>query len=404
MRLTTGAHLTYCTNIHPGEDLPSVLRALREHVLHVKQAVAPHRAFGIGLRLSNQASQQLDRGTALADLQRWLAEHDCYVFTLNGFPYGQFHGTRVKEHVYAPDWRSEGRLRYSNRLADQLAALLPEDVDGSVSTVPGAWKASLNGEHDVARMVGHLLQHAAHLHALRRRTGRTVALALEPEPGCFLETTAECVQFFEQHLYSTRAAAELARHTGLDAVQAHEALRRHLGVCIDTCHAAVEFEDPTQVFEDLHRAGIGIKKLQLSAGLRLARVDDATLRAVARFADDVYLHQTVARTGDELVRYADLPDALTAAASDSAATRDTQWRVHCHVPIFLQNFDVLDSTQDFLRAVLAAQRSGAVSRHLEVETYTWDVLPAELQTASVDDAIARELRFVLDALGDAGGA
>lgn len=398
MRLEHGVHLTYCTNIHPGEDLPSVRQALTEHVLEVKALMSPHKPFGVGLRLSNLASEQLAEGNELRELREFLDDNGLYVFTINGFPYGAFHGERVKERVYEPDWRSVERLQYSNRLADQLAALLPDDVEGSVSTLPCAFSASVKSEGDVERMVEHLLQHVAHLHALCQRTGRTVALALEPEPSCFLETIDETVRFFEQHFTSTSGIARLARLTRLSPSDARIVLRRHLGLCLDTCHAAVEFEDPIEIFVALERAGIDVKKLQLSAGLQLPQVDEASLRAVSAFAEDVYLHQTVADEHGALVRYLDLPNAL--ATTQDGIEPGVEWRVHFHVPIFLDTFGALRSTQAFLLAVLERQRAKSISQHLEVETYTWDVLPALLRGTDVDGAIGRELGFVLNALGE----
>jgi len=398
MHLTRGVHLTYCTNIHAGEDLAAVRAALAQHVTRVKRAMRPEAPFGVGLRLSNLASEQLAREGALAELRTWLDREGLYVFTLNGFPYGAFHGTRVKESVYEPDWRSPARLAYTNRLADQLAQLLPDGVSGSVSTVPCAWKAALTHRDDVGRMAEHMLQHAAHLHALRERRGVTVSLALEPEPGCFLETIDDAVRFFETQLFSPRAATRFRALTGIAPRDALPALQRHLGLCLDTCHAAVEFEDPAQIFGVLERAGIGIKKLQLSAGLRIPRLNTEALDAVAAFADNVYLHQTVQQQAGVLTRHADLPDALRQAASAGPQASEREWRVHCHVPVFLESFGVLESTRAFLVAVLERQRAGVLSEHLEVETYTWDVLPAALREGDVAVAIARELNFVLSVL------
>ena len=52
------------------------------------------------------------------------------------------------------------------------------------------------------------------------------------------------------------------------------------------------------------------------------------------------------------------------------------------------------STQSFIRDVLAIHRESPVSSHLEVETYTWDVLPEPFRSGSVDEAVARELAWV----------
>ena len=298
----------------------------------------------------------------------------------------------MKEDVYLPDWRDPERLRYTDLLADLLAELLPTDIEieGSVSTVPGAFKPALDGPDDVALMVEHLLRHIAHLVELRRRSGRIVALALEPEPHCFLETIAEVVNFFVRELHSAEAVRRIVELTGLDRTAAGRALRDHLGVCLDLCHAAVEFEDAAECIRQLDRAGIRVHKMQISAGLRLPVLDGEALAALRRFEDPVYLHQVVQRGPEGIVRFVDLPEAL---ASLDGPTADREWRVHFHVPIFLERLAPFGSTQSFVREVLAIQRARPLTTHLEVETYTWGVLPQRFRSGSVDEAVARELAW-----------
>ncbi len=249
-------HLTYCTNIHAGETWPQVLSSLRRHLPPIKAQVSPDQPMGVGLRLSAEAAAALDDAPAFAELRRLLQEGGYYVFTINGFPYGQFHGQPVKEGVYRPDWSRNERLVYSNRLADLLAKLVPDGLLGSVSTVPGTFKPWADGA--VMPIVDNLLRHAAHLVALERRSGRRIVLALEPEPYCLLETIAETVGFFERHLFADASVARLADLTGLAKPAAADAVRRHIGVCYDVCHAAVEFEDPRDSIARLRGAGIDI--------------------------------------------------------------------------------------------------------------------------------------------------
>ena len=324
----------------------------------------------------------------MAAFREFLAAQDLFVFTINGFPYGAFHGTRVKENVYQPDWRSEARLIYSNRLADILAVLLPDGGFGSISTVPGTFKALAAGAE--TPMADMMLRHVAHLVALHHFTGKTIALAPEPEPCCFLETIAESVSFFEEYLYSNAAAARLSELAGISSADAQIALRRHLGLCYDVCHAAVEFEDAAASLSALRSAGIPVHKLQLSAALRLS--PGANQRdAINAYAEGTYLHQTVTRASDgTITRYIDLPDALGAPEALAAE----EWRVHFHVPIFEPDIAPLATTQDFLAEILALHRETPISSHLEVETYTWDVLPPALRAVPVEDAIARELQWV----------
>ena len=391
--------LTYCTNIHPGESWPEVRRVLAGAVPAVKAAVAAQAPFGVGLRLSAAAAAALAEPTALAELQSLLAERQLYVFTLNGFPYGAFHGTRVKEAVYAPDWRSADRIRYSTALAEILAALLPADGGyGSVSTVPGAFRPHATTPADRQAIAGGVIDHVAALMAIEERTGRCIRLALEPEPWCVLETVADTVDFFGAHLFSTAAARRLAAATGRTETASAAALRRHLGVCFDACHMAVEFEDAEDALARLAAAEIDVVKVQVSAGMvaRFGNGDDAAVLAALRtFADDVYLHQVVERRAGALRHWLDLPEALAAGATDHAPR---EWRVHFHVPLFRRALGVLESTQPWVVALLAALRRRAYGGHLEVETYTWDVLPPEHRGEPVEHAIARELAWVMGQL------
>ncbi len=354
------AHLTYCTNIHPGESWDEVRANLERHVLDVKQRVCPDTPFGVGLRLSARAAGELDP----IALRRWLDDHGLYVFTINGFPYGPFHGTPVKEQVYRPDWLEPERVTYTDRLADILVELVPDGITGTISTVPGCFASRAI---DPRAMADNLARCASHLATLEHRTGKQLMLAIEPEPCCVIETLAQAVAFFDDH--------------ALD--------RRYLGICLDACHAAVEFEQLDAALAAIRASNITIAKVQLGCGLRVAPVDAAAREAFARFAEGVYLHQVVARRGGELIRFVDLPEAL-------ADPREfDEWRVHFHVPVFRDRFGALGSTQDELAALLAEHRRSPISAHLEVETYTWDVLPVEFRSEPIADAVARELHWVL---------
>lgn len=363
-------HLTYCSNIHAGESWPEVARALAAVVPDVRRHLGADGPFAIGLRLSAEAAEGLASGGALDDFAAFLNDGGFYVPTINGFPYGAFHRTRVKAHVYLPDWRDPLRLAYTNRLSDLLARLLPEGLRGSVSTVPGGFKPHLNGAGDVARIGAALRSHAAHLRALRDRTGRTVRLALEPEPACLLETVDETIAFFDAELNDATA-------------------REFIGVCVDTCHMAVEFEPAADVFARLHAAGIAIPKVQVSSALDASTAE--ARQALSGFAEDTYLHQVVAHRDGALERFVDLPDALAAPPPDRC-------RVHFHVPLFLEELGALRSTQPFVRDSLRALVADPVCDQLEVETYTWDVLPAAYRQVDVATAIARELAWVREQL------
>jgi sugar phosphate isomerase/epimerase len=387
VKLAGGAHLTYCTNIHPGETLAEVRDVVATHVAAVKRRLCPDASFGVGLRLSARASEELAASGALEAFADLLRARDLYVFTINGFPYGSFHAARVKEQVYEPDWRTDERATYTDRLAAQLAALLPDGVEGSVSTLPGGFRPRVEDREAQTRVARGIARHAAWLAALRERTGKTIRLAIEPEPYCMIETVAEAVAFFEERLCARGELEKLAEVIGATTGRAEAMLREHVGVCFDACHSAVVFEDPREAVRALERAGIRIAKMQVTTALE-ANADAEGRDALARFADDVYLHQVFARGGDRTERHLDLPEAL----ARSPPPRDAGvMRVHFHVPVFCEGFGALRSTQADLREALDAVRGKTT--HFEVETYTWDVIPEAHRPAERTEAIARELEW-----------
>jgi sugar phosphate isomerase/epimerase len=392
----SGAHLTYCTNVHPSESWAEVQACLRKEVSQVKAQLCPNAALGVGLRVSAVAAEELLAEDELGRLVELLDELGLYVFTLNGFPYGPFHGKPIKEKVYLPDWRDPARATYTDKLRRILSAVLPLGLEGSISTVPGGFRSHFQQRSARQAVATSWLLEAAKLWKHEQETGQLLRLAIEPEPECMLETTAELVRFFETHLLSAAALSELCRHSGLKAKDAEAAVHRHLGICLDACHAAVEFEDPVKSVKLLQEAGIHISKLQLSSGLCAPSPDSAALEALASFEDEVYLHQTVVQRAQQLSRYFDLPEAL--ADEPESAAADSEWRVHFHVPIFQTDFGPLKSTQDWLRRLLHLHKQQPLSSHLEVETYTWNVLPEEYRVQDLSQALVRELSWVIQEL------
>jgi len=399
MKLIDGSHLSYCTNVHAGEGWDEAFAALRTHVPAVREALrdgAPDEPFGLGLRLSNDSLGELEHPAALGAFRAWLNDSGCYVFTINGFPYGPFHGTPVKANVYRPDWADARRLDYTCRLADIAAALALPGRRITISTLPGTYKPWANGASPA--IAAHLLDAAAHCLQLQRRTGADIGIAVEPEPCCLLESADEVCDFFRDWLHSDAATAHVARRAAVSLAVAASGIRHHLGVCHDVCHSAVAFEPPLAAIERYAQAGVEVMKVQLSSALRLAPADASARAALAAFDEPVYLHQVVVRTADgALHRHSDIAAAL---AADHAL--DSEWRVHFHVPVFLDELAAFGTTQAVLGELLDAHARSPLSTHLEVETYTWDVLPAALRDVPVATAIARELGWVRDRLTRAG--
>jgi len=381
MKFDDNIHLGYSTNIHRGTSWEETFAGLRDYTLKVGEQVrAPGQPFGIGLRLSHAASLELMEGDRMAEFRRWLDGNQAYVFTINGFPYGNFHGTRVKEQVYAPDWQTRERLEYTNRLFSILAELLPPGVEGSVSTCPGSFKSFITAPDQVEAIQANLIECARHMEDLSETRGCDLHLGLEPEPFGYLETTPETLAFF-QTLSSTVSDSGL--------------IRRRIGVNYDTCHMAIQFETATDSLGSLVENGIRISKLHLSSALRVLP-SEGTRRALREFVDSVYLHQVVARhESGRVTRWVDLDEALESPIEDGAA--ECEWRIHFHVPLYAEP-EAMGTTIDHLQDALdfVAANAGICS-HFEFETYTWEVLPGHLRAESVVDQLVAEYRWCLQA-------
>jgi hypothetical protein len=401
MNLRPPFQLTYCTNIHPAESWEPVFESLQTYVLPLKQKLSPDEPFGLGLRLANLASRELLEGDRLKKFKRWLDNHGLYVAIINGFPYGSFHRERVKDHVYEPDWTDAERVNYTLRLCQILAELLPVGMDGGISTSPLSYKPWLGGDREKTttafeEATYHVTRVAFELHQIRQHTGKVIHLDIEPEPACLLETTQETIDFYKTWLRPV-GAAQLVDVFELTQEDAEEALRIHIQVCFDVCHFAVEHEDPAQALQRLQEAGIGIGRVQISAALKAqvpgGQQERESLRErLSAFAESTYLHQVIVKAPDgSLTHYPDLPEALEALDQMPAG----ELRTHFHVPVFLREYEGLQSTQDDIRRTLAHLKQHPLTNHLEVETYTWEVLPPDLKL-ELGASIQRELEWVVE--------
>ncbi|AZQ38763.1 sugar phosphate isomerase/epimerase [Streptomyces cyaneochromogenes] len=373
-------HLAYCTNVHPAETLDGVLAQLRDHCEPVRRRLGRDR-LGIGLWLAKDAAHALvSDPSALRGLRTELDRRGLEVVTLNGFPYEGFGAEEVKYRVYKPDWVDPERLDHTTALARVLAGLLPDDVtEGSISTLPLAWRTAYDDARaETARAA--LLTLAERLDALQELTGRDIRIGLEPEPGCIVETTADAI----------------APLTGIG----HD----RLGICVDTCHLATSFEDPHTALDALAEARVPVVKSQLSAALHAEHPHLPDVReALAAFDEPRFLHQTRTATAAGLRGTDDLDEALKGDALPDASP----WRAHFHVPLHAPPAAPLTSTLPVLKAALTRLVGGPtpLTRHLEVETYTWQALPAELRPrarSQLADGIAAELTLARDLLTDLG--
>ncbi len=357
--------LGYCTNVHPAQTFAELLGGLDRYTVPVMRRVG--RPMAAGLWLARPVVDEvLAAPNGTARLATELNARGLTVYTLNAFPYGDFHAARVKENVYRPDWTSSERLAYTERCATVLAGLLPEGGEGSISTLPIGFKG-FDRAPGFLQAAEQLTDCARTLARIAAETGRTIRVAIEPEPFCLLETTEETIEFFRLlwGVSSTRGA--------------EDAVRKHIGVCYDVCHQAVEFEAPAACVASLDRAGVRVNKVQVSCAIELnAPAENAEGRAALRqFIEPRYLHQVFARLRDgRTIGAVDLTAEFLGAPGPEFTAAET-WRVHFHVPVDAEHFGSLGTTRSALRPALAAIAALNYAPHMEVETYTWSVMPGE---------------------------
>ena len=388
--------LTYCTNVHPGGDWNHVFQNLKQFVPPLKARFAPDRPFGIGLRLSGIDSHDLIQGDELECFVDWLQENGLYVSTLNGFPYGQFHQTVVKEFVHAPDWREDERVAYTLRLIKILARILPAGEEGGISTSPLSYKGWVSADDTAAweLQTQNVLKIADRLIKLKRETGQLIHLDIEPEPDGLLGDNAELIDYYQQWLLPL-GVPKIAADFGVSEAEARDLLLDHIRVCFDTCHVAMGYEDPAAVLDRFDEIGIKIGKIQVSSAVRVLLEGgdrQAMATALRPFDESTYLHQVVQRNDDgSLTRYTDLYKALPSIDDANAG----EWRIHFHVPIFIETYESFGSTQEMIVRVLDLVKERNFTDQLEIETYTWDVLPPGMKR-DLPTSIAREYEWVLN--------
>ena len=403
MKINNQAHLSYCTNIHPGETWEAIFHNLKTYTLNVKKQLAPEADFGIGLRLSQKSASVLLEGNHLVEFKNWLDKHQLYVFTMNGFPYGDFHNTAIKDQVHTPDWTTEDRVNYTHDLMKILAYLLPEGMEGSVSTSPLSYKYWFDNQNDFSQTTSKtcqaLIQVVLQLVAIKNSTGKTLHLDLEPEPDGFLENTQEVIDFYNNYLF-IEGVSTLKSKLNCSDDEAKAYILNHIQVCYDVCHFALAYEAPTFVISSLKKASIKIGKVQISAAIKCKKSDITSIETqqscLRQFDEPTYLHQSVVKLQDNsLVHFSDLSEGIELMGD----TNFKELRTHFHVPIFVSDFQVLESTQDDIIKALELWKEEKYSDHLEVETYTWGVLPKHLQT-DITSSIVRELEWVTKQLSN----
>ncbi len=401
MFLGKNSHLTYCTNIHPGETWEEVFESLKKYCIHIKNKLSSDKPFGIGLRLSQKSAVQLLEGKKLEEFKNWLLSNHLYIFTMNGFPYGDFHNVVIKDQVHTPDWTTKERVDYTSDLITILAHLLPENMDGGISTSPLSYKLWFNDDIKINKVklksTQSLIKIVNQLVEIKKTTGKLIHIDIEPEPDGFLENTQEVIDFYKDYLLNY-GKSELQENLNCSSKEAKAHILDHLQLCYDVCHFALAYELPEEVISKLNNEGIKIGKIQISAALKCVKSDVVSLEnqqlCLQQFDEPTYLHQAITKDKNgNFKHFSDLKEGIKAMNDPDFE----EIRTHFHVPIFISDFEVLNSTQDDIILALDLWKKNKYSSHLEVETYTWGVLPEDLQT-DIAGSIIRELDWVIKQL------
>ncbi len=381
MNETTAANHTlgYCTNVHAGEDLDRYLESLEKYAVDVRSRVQGKKSLAIGLWLSARTARQILTENRLAEFRAFLESNGLSAFTMNGFPYGDFHADTVKHQVYKPDWTRTERLDYTANLVRILAKLMPAGSEAGISTLPLGWPG---GQFDYKKAADNLLRIAELLRINELRTGKLIHLDIEPEPGCILSGSGDVVSFFKNYLLPGRVENDILRY---------------IRVCHDICHTSVIFEEQQAAIKNYAANGIRIGKVHVSSAIE-AEISTENFQPVLdqlkTFQEDRYLHQTYIRQSEGTVAYGDLPGAIRDIDPRTAGTL----RCHFHVPIFIEKFGHLKTTRHEIIDCLKNIYEMSDCRHFEVETYAWTVLPDELKTNDLAQGIAKELLWMQEKL------
>ncbi len=397
-------NLTYCLNVHPSFTLDQIKSSIERYTLPLKERVAPDQKLGLGLRFSLPTVDDLRKNEKkFNEFVSFLHENDLYVFTLNAFPAGEFQNSSVKEDVYRPTWLEEDRVRFTKWAGEILSRLLPEDIQtGTVSTLPGTFREWGNSEATWEHVMGNMLRVVYQYKKLEEETGKRIVMCIEPEPFCTFERTRDIVTFFEEYLFQ-KGVEQYREAFGFSAEESRNMIRRHTGVCIDTSHLAVCYDDITEAIDRFRDLDITVGKVQISCAPVLLSPDAKPegRRTFLDMDETQFLHQTFGRDGNGQLHSVKDLSALKGDRLEEWKTF-SEWRTHFHVPVFLEKFGDIHTTQEVLVQAVDYSFKNNLCSHFEIETYSWNVLPIStrksLNITNLVDVLENEFNWVEDRL------
>nr|YP_010478809.1 hypothetical protein N4K71_pgp085 [Neustupella aerophytica]UVI61114.1 hypothetical protein [Neustupella aerophytica] len=400
-------NLTHCSNIYPGNSWEEIFNNLKVNIPLIKAKLSPTQPFGIGLRLSYKAAFELSIPKNINIFKNWLYQNNCYVTTINGFVYGEFSNTSIKETVYDPDWSTKERYDFNYILILISSMLCLPGKEIGFSTSPLGYKFGLNKPDTILKEGSeYLLSLLELLIEIYKTEGKLIHIDFEPEADCILESIDDIVKFFNQISLKIRCRQKMLLS------KAKKLLCRHVRICYDICHQAVQFEDHIKNFDVLNKTKIKIGKIQISSALDIKFCQfepNFVVNELEKFNDNIYLHQAVERKPDgTLSRFRDLPEVIHYIQNMSNSKQDwLTWnlegfrnvRLHFHVPIYIQNiisqkYAIFSTTYKDIIAVIEYIKHFPITSCLEIETYTWEVLPKYLKLDLLS-SIIKEYEWVI---------
>lgn len=231
---------------------------------------------------------------------------------------------------------------------------------------------------------------AVFLEKLEEETGHHIHIDIEPEPDGLLENSDEVIAFYNNYLFPQ--AGNILLENRVKTLKIRKILSKISPDLLWYLPFFTRFWRARKTFAKFTENDILIGKIQISSALKIIfdpENKDQIWESLERFDEATYLHQVTENRDGKVITYPDLPAIL------SEKDDFEELRAHFHVPVFLEEFQGLFSTQDYIIKTLDYLEEHQVTEHLEVETYTWEVLPESLKI-DLSSSIIRELQWVLE--------
>jgi hypothetical protein len=379
--------LSYCTNIHFGESWEEVFYILKFHSRKLRNAFLKMDQFGIGLRLSNSSIINLSKSSFFFDFLFWLKINNFYIKSVNGFPYSFFGSNYIKDNVYLPDWSNFKRYIYSRRIIILFSNFLNKNNFGGISTLPLSYKyffCNYSYNNLYIKSIKYLYSLLILLNDIYVNNKIFIHLDIEPEPDCVVSNTLDYINFFKKWLLDRIILYFLKK-------KIHMFILNYFRICFDICHSSVEFESICQSFNSIFLFNIKFGKFQISSSLKIDKMNFYNSYVFSYLPETPYIHQVYGKTFyDNIITYKDISLAHILLYKKKIV----EYRIHYHVPIFFDKYEIFESTQQYIIEFFKLLKKRNAFYIFEIETYTFDILPCYLKL-NILYSLKREYDWVI---------